>query len=466
MQYQDCINASGSSKSTGLFQKLSCLHQTHGIEIAKPNISPRTCCYPPHYSLKKQAIHVQSTIIDIMSGSNSNSKISTSSSSGTTVVGAKPSAKKGSSTSASSASTAATAAPAAVAVPVTTTTPRAPSNNSNSINDTALTRAPSTLKKLPRESFTKQTPAPPNSFQEALEELDEEKQISYLMLGATEVLPDFNVKRTHPYSYFFFKKKGYKQVFQPNKNIIVQEIKRRQPEAKPNQNNRSNDELMEMLRERWPLVEPDKQYIVQKEKDYRKLLVNALHPREVICTDELANLAAASATAEGLAAVAAISGSHNNSSRKRSIGETVVDLASSPSRRSTLGKVVGGGGGGGSNFHSYYGGGGKRRTSTTSSTNGKNGHSSTASSSALETMLLHAANACADKLSYANLATTVESLKKERFDLNLKKLPLVSKHTPGNVQSIAFMDNRIKEITDSILVYEAKMGIPAASADV
>ncbi|CAJ1936851.1 unnamed protein product, partial [Cylindrotheca closterium] len=256
-----------------------------------------------------------------------------------------------------------------------------------------------------------------------------------------------------------FKKKGYKQVFQPNKNIIVQEIKRRQPEAKPNQNNRSNDELMEMLRERWPLVEPDKQYIVQKEKDYRKLLVNALHPREVICTDELANLAAASATAEGLAAVAAISGSHNNSSRKRSIGETVVDLVSSPSRRSTLGKVVGGAGGGGSNFHSYYGGGGKRRTSTTSSTN-DNGNT------ALETMLIQAANACADKLSYANLATTVESLKKERFDLNLKKLPLVSKHTPGNVQSIAFMDNRIKEITDSILVYEAKMGIPAASADV
>jgi hypothetical protein len=376
------------------------------------------------------------------------SSTSTSSSSAAKPSAASTAKKHSASTAAASAASASTAAAAPAVAPVAATTPAASSN--------PVTTTVSTLKKLPRETFSKPTPAPPNSFQEALERLDDEKQISYLMLGASEVLPDFNVKRTHPYSYFFFKKKGYKQTFQPNKNIIVQEIKRRQPEAKPNQNNRSNDDLMEMLRERWPLVEPDKEYIVQKEKDYRKLLTSVLNPREVIQLDELTDLAASpTGAAEAM--------SINNSSRnKRSIGEMdLVSTTTSPARgsrtsTSTLGNVVAG-----SYYGSTHNSSSSKRRSNMSSTN-DNGHSS----SALETMLIQAANACADKLSYANLANTIERLKKERFDLNMKKLPLVSKHTPGNVQSIAFMDNRIKEITDSIFVYEAKMGILISSVDV
>mmetsp|Transcript_27467 Transcript_27467/g.66696 ORF Transcript_27467/g.66696 Transcript_27467/m.66696 type:complete len:364 (+) Transcript_27467:28-1119(+) len=319
-----------------------------------------------------------------------------------------------------------------------TTAASTPAPTAASASNPATTSSVASLKKLPKETFNKATPAPPNSFQAYLERLDDEKQISYLMLGASEVLTNFNVKRTHPYSYFFFKKKGYKQIFQPNKNIIVQEIKRRQPEAKPNQNNRSNDELMEMLRERWPLLEPDKRYIVQKEKDYCKLLMSVLNPKDVIEVDELTHLVA-NPSAQGLSVPMA-----STPPRKRSAGD--MDLSS---------PAVAGGGGSSS---SYYGNNNKRRAST-SSMNGSSGHHY---SSALETMLIHAANECADKLSYANLANTVETLKKERYELHMKKLPLTSvKHiASNNAQSIAFMDNRIKEITDSIVRYEAKMGVP------
>jgi len=193
---------------------------------------------------------------------------------------------------------------------------------------------------------------------------------------------------------------------------------------------------MEMLRERWPLLEPDKRYVLQKEKDYRKVLLSALNPKDVINLDEMSELLP-SPHAQGLGVPM------STNARKRLIGETGM---SSPSRNgmSTLGSVAA------ATSHSYYATSNKRRAST-SSLNGSS------SSGAVETMLIQAANECAGKLSYANLAKTIESLKKERFDLQMQKLPLINKHTPANVQTISMIDNRIQEISDSILTYEAKM---------
>jgi len=277
-----------------------------------------------------------------------------------------------------------------------------------------------------------------------LKRLDDEKQISYLMLGASEVLPEFSVKRTHPYSYFFFKKKGYKQIFQPNKNLIVQEIKRRNPEAKPNQNNRSNDELMEMLRERWPLQETDKKYIVAKEQDYRKALLSALNPKDVIHLDELANLTAR----ETLQAA-----------RKRTNAEmdaiTQEQLINTPATDGTRSLVAAD-----SSNSTTFGGNKRRANSSSSMPSLTTAHGiGNVRSSALETLLIQTANDCAGKVSYCKLAELVESLKKERFDLNFRKsspaIPGTSDST--NAQMASLMNKRIQEISDSIVVYESKM---------
>ncbi|KAL3926468.1 MAG: hypothetical protein SGBAC_013464 [Bacillariaceae sp.] len=173
----------------------------------------------------------------------------------------------------------------------------------------------------------------------------------------------------------------------------------------------------------------------------------------------------------------------SNLSRKRSIGE--MDLSpnfavaassvmtnnsnksssSNNKRRNSSGSTFGRNGNGNMNMNTS--------TSTSTSTN----HTTTINiSSALESVLERASNDYADKVSYASLANTVEILKKERFECHMKKLPLLlllltakndnnnNKHSndaPADVQSkIAVLDNRMKEITDSIVRYESKMGIP------
>lgn len=262
------------------------------------------------------------------------------------------------------------------------------------------------LKKLPKSPCVKDPEE--GSFQAVVESLDDaSKQIAYLMLGATEVIPDFNVKKTHPYSYFFYKKKGYKQVFQANKNLIVQEIKRRQPDAKPNQNNRSNDELLEMLTERWPLSGRDKAYVIETEKEYRKVLLGALNPKDVITIDELERMASP------------------GSSRKRPAEDTASESPAAP--RSNKRMVA-------------------ESTFISAPPASITGERPVDNDTTMELI---------GKVAYGNLADVVEKLKKERFDLTVQKEIQLTKNR--DAEHIELIDGRIKELAESIKLYEEKM---------
>jgi hypothetical protein len=261
------------------------------------------------------------------------------------------------------------------------------------------------LKKLPKSPSVKDPEE--GSFQAVVESLDDaSKQIAYLMLGATEVIPDFNVKKTHPYSYFFYKKKGYKQVFQANKNLIVQEIKRRQPDAKPNQNNRSNDELLEMLTERWPLSGRDKAYVIETEKEYRKVLLGALNPKDVINIDELEKI-------EKMASP--------GSSRKRPSEDTASESQADPPSN-------------------------KRMAAESAPPASITGERPVDNDTTMELI---------GKVAYGNLVTVVEKLKKERFDLTVQKEIQLTKNR--DAAHIELIDGRIKELAESIKLYEEKM---------
>lgn len=276
------------------------------------------------------------------------------------------------------------------------------------------------LKKLPKSSNGIKDPEE-GSFQAVVEGLeDPSKQIAYLMLGACEAIPGFSVRKTHPYSYFFYKKKGYKQVFQANKNMIVQEIKRRQPDAKPNQNNRSNEELMEMLVERWPLNTRDKTYVVDTETEYRKVLLGALNPKDILHVDELAQMAAAASTPSSTAAIPP------GANRKRP-AEECIDSSNPSSRRMVSDSIPG-------TYASISGG-----TSGASS-----------SSAAAEQDL----GALIGRLASSNVINVLEKLKKERFELTVKKETQLSKSRDAN--QIELIEKRIEEINESINLYEEK----------
>jgi hypothetical protein len=265
------------------------------------------------------------------------------------------------------------------------------------------------LKKLPKSPTIKDPEE--GSFQAVVESLDDaSKQIAYLMLGATEVIPDFNVKKTHPYSYFFYKKKGYKQVFQANKNLIVQEIKRRQPDAKPNQNNRSNDELLEMLTERWPLSGRDKAYVIETEKEYRKVLLGALNPKDVINIDELEKMASP------------------GSSRKRPADDTASPSESPAASISNNKRMA------------------AEPTFISAPPASITGERPVDNVTTMELI---------GKVAYGNLADVVEKLKKERFDLTVQKEIHLTKS--DDAEHIELIDGRIKELAESIKLYEEKM---------
>eukprot|EP00980_Cylindrotheca_fusiformis_P018380 scaffold6042_cov106-Cylindrotheca_fusiformis.AAC.2 len=304
------------------------------------------------------------------------------------------------------------------------------------------------------------------SFQAVVERLeDPSKQVAYLMLGAAEVIPGFNVRKTHPYSYFFYKKKGYKHVFQANKTLIVQEIKRRRPDAKPNQNNRSNEELMEMLVERWPLSSRDRAYVIEMEREYRQVLLEALNPKEVTNLDEWDKItsatAKAAATATTTTTAKGTSATSTTTPQKRPAEETqALDTPVRTSRRMVSDS------------------GSTAVTTVTTAATGSGIHDDdddwNATTSSSKTTAIVVLQSLLNNVIYSNLANVIESLKRERFELKMKQLQLQqqqqeegslkekekekeTKKNKDQQQQQQLIEQRLEEIEKSIKIHQDKM---------
>eukprot|EP00578_Thalassiosira_sp_NH16_P018798 CAMPEP_0181086344 /NCGR_PEP_ID=MMETSP1071-20121207/5697_1 /TAXON_ID=35127 /ORGANISM="Thalassiosira sp., Strain NH16" /LENGTH=305 /DNA_ID=CAMNT_0023168175 /DNA_START=115 /DNA_END=1028 /DNA_ORIENTATION=+ len=105
-----------------------------------------------------------------------------------------------------------------------------------------------------------------------------DKQMPYIMMMATDCIEGFNVKEIHPYSAFLTNKKlaggGWVRKLNPNKDLVVQELKRRDPAARPNKSNKSADEIVQLFT---PITDPrDLEYIAKKEGEFRKIMLNLL----------------------------------------------------------------------------------------------------------------------------------------------------------------------------------------------
>jgi hypothetical protein len=261
------------------------------------------------------------------------------------------------------------------------------------------------------------------AFQKFLESMeDKQRQITYLIMVSTEVIEGFDVKTTHPYSFFYYKKTGYKKLFQPNKNIVVNEMKRRDPNAKPNQNNRTNEELLIMLKERWPLREKDNAYIIKKEAEYRKLLLNALSPGEHFSGDS---------------SVSTPSRVHADSSQA---GMDVSDLGG----LAPLAGVAAAAASAAS----------RKRVRESSHTNNVSTEGLAVVRIDQVSELLEGLGEQISRMAYGNLADTIEKLKKEKFDLLGTKIDQME--GMGNDRK-KLLDERIKELSDSIQKYSERL---------
>lgn len=91
------------------------------------------------------------------------------------------------------------------------------------------------------------------------------------------------MRQVHPYNIFIADKKlegirGWVRRFTANKDLIVQEVKRRDPSARPNKKNRTVDELMKLLK---PITDPrDIAFVMEKEREIRRDMLNQLEDFE------------------------------------------------------------------------------------------------------------------------------------------------------------------------------------------
>ncbi|KAL7549046.1 hypothetical protein ACHAWF_012313 [Thalassiosira exigua] len=88
----------------------------------------------------------------------------------------------------------------------------------------------------------------------------------------------FDVSKVHPYSRFLsdpkFKGSGFKSLLRSTKELVAQEIRRRNPWARPNQSNKSLDELLELLE---PLTDArDIAFVTKTEGELRHYLLKVL----------------------------------------------------------------------------------------------------------------------------------------------------------------------------------------------
>ena len=98
------------------------------------------------------------------------------------------------------------------------------------------------------------------------------------LMMATDCITDFSIKTIHPYSEFMSNRKlgggGWVRKLSANKEIVVQELLRRDPNAKPNKSNRSSEELLRLFK---PLTDRrDVDFVIKKELEYREKLEGML----------------------------------------------------------------------------------------------------------------------------------------------------------------------------------------------
>jgi len=101
---------------------------------------------------------------------------------------------------------------------------------------------------------------------------------SLKLMMATDCIPDFSIKTIHPYSEFMSNRKlgggGWVRKLSANKEIIVTELLRRDPNAKPNKSNRSGEELLRLFK---PLTDRrDIDFVIKKELEYRASMSSTL----------------------------------------------------------------------------------------------------------------------------------------------------------------------------------------------
>ncbi len=94
------------------------------------------------------------------------------------------------------------------------------------------------------------------------------------LMMATDCVHDFSIKTVHPYNEFMSNRKlgggGWVRKLSANKDIVVQELMRRDPNAKPNKSNRSCEELLRLFK---PLTDRrDIDFIMKKELEIRQKL--------------------------------------------------------------------------------------------------------------------------------------------------------------------------------------------------
>lgn len=102
--------------------------------------------------------------------------------------------------------------------------------------------------------------------------------ININQMMCSNAIPDFDVKKIYPYQLVFQNRKlgggGWIRKLTPNKEILVQEVLRREPMAKPNKSNRTVEELAMLL---VPLSDPrDVEFIKAKELMFRAHLMEVL----------------------------------------------------------------------------------------------------------------------------------------------------------------------------------------------
>ncbi|KAL9191592.1 hypothetical protein ACHAXT_001298 [Thalassiosira profunda] len=111
------------------------------------------------------------------------------------------------------------------------------------------------------------------SFVEDDSNVPPSKRMAYMMMLCLRNIEGFNPQEDHPYSEFF-NRNGFKSRFKPTKAMIVQELKRRDRDARPNTSNNT----VEMLMRRIDPFEDgaDKEYVTRMEGEYRQQLLNQL----------------------------------------------------------------------------------------------------------------------------------------------------------------------------------------------
>ena len=102
------------------------------------------------------------------------------------------------------------------------------------------------------------------------------KRMTYVLMLAYQNISAFDIMNG-PYSSFV-SRSGWKTKFKFTKGMVAQEMKRRDPDARPNVSNSTIDQMMARL---MPLENTmDKQYVVQKESEYRARLSIEIRQQE------------------------------------------------------------------------------------------------------------------------------------------------------------------------------------------